>query len=90
MPVLLHMQGCHCCTLFSINCSICSVNIDDIAMLGKWNSDHMVKSYVNGIPLAAVLARAGFQDYFHMSPRTTVKPTDELLAEIFPGVVNQF
>lgn len=55
-------------------------------MLGKWNNEHMTMSYLNGIPLNAVLARAGFRDYLHMIPRSTVEPPDELLACIFPGI----
>ena len=55
-------------------------------MLGKWGSDHMVKSYVNGIPVAAVLARAGHDNMLHLLPRSTVEPPQELLDLIFPGV----
>ena len=59
-------------------------------MLGKWTTDHIVKSYVNGIPLHAVLARAGFQGQAHLIPRSTVKAHDDLLAEIFPDVDSCF
>lgn len=55
-------------------------------MLGKWNSDHMIKSYVNGVPVAAVLARAGHDNMLHLLPRSTVEPPQELLDLIFPGV----
>ena len=64
----------------------CRVDIDDIAMLGKWNNEHMVKSYVNGVPVAAVLARAGHDNLLHLLPRSTVEPDQSLLEEIFPGV----
>ena len=59
-------------------------------MLGKWSDEHAVKSYVNGIPLGAVLARAGFQSHLHLIPRTTVKADDELIAQIFPNVEGLF
>ena len=55
-------------------------------MLGKWSNEHIVKSYVNGIPVSAVLARAGFQNHVHLIPRTTVEADQELLDMIFPGV----
>ena len=55
-------------------------------MLGKWSNEHIVKSYVNGIPLSAVLARAGFQRFVHMIPRSTVEAPQELLDMIFPGI----
>ena len=56
-------------------------------MLGKWSNEHIVKSCVNGIPLNAVLARAGFQDdAVHMIPRSTVEAPQELLDMIFPGI----
>ena len=55
-------------------------------MLGKWNNDHMIMSYVNNIPLSAVLVRAGFKNHVHMIPRTTVEPPQELLDLLFPGV----
>ena len=55
-------------------------------MLGKWSNEHIVKSYVNGIPLSAVLARAGFQRFVHMIPRSTVQAPQELLDMIFPGI----
>ncbi len=55
-------------------------------MLGKWNNEHVGMSYLNGIPLHAVLARAGFHDYLHMLPRSTVEPHADLLDCIFPGV----
>ncbi len=55
-------------------------------MLGQWSNEHIVKSYVNGIPVSAVLARAGFQNHVHLIPRTTVKVDQELLDMIFPGV----
>ncbi|KAL0054133.1 hypothetical protein WJX82_004373 [Trebouxia sp. C0006] len=66
----------------------CNLNVDlkDIAMLGKWSNEHIVKSYFNGIPLSAVLARAGFQNHVHLIPRTTVKADQELLDMPFPGV----
>ena len=48
----------------------CSVDLKDIAMLGKWSNEHIVKSYVNDIPLSAVLAQAGFQRFVHMIPRS--------------------
>ena len=64
----------------------CSVDLKDIAMLGKWSNEHIVKSYVNGIPLSAVLARAGFQRFVHMIPRSTVEAPQELLKMIFPGI----
>ncbi len=54
-------------------------------MLGKWSNEHIVKSYVNGIP-SAVLACAGFQNHVHLIPRTTVVADQELLDMIFPGV----
>ena len=50
---------------------------------------HAVKSYVNGIPLGAVLARAGFQSHLHV-PRSTVKADDELVAQIFPNLESLF
>lgn len=55
-------------------------------MLGKWSNEHIVKSYVNGIPLNAVLARAGFQNAVHMIPRSTVEAPQMLLDLIFPGI----
>ena len=55
-------------------------------MLAKWSNEHMVKSYVDGIPLNGVLAHAGFQNNVHMNPRTTVEADQELLDFIFPGV----
>ena len=55
-------------------------------MLGKWSNEHIVKSYVNGIPLSAVLARAGFQRFVHMIPRSTVEAPAALLDKIFPGI----
>ncbi len=55
-------------------------------MLGKWSNEHIVKSYVNGIPISAVLARAGFQNHVYLIPRTTVEADQELLDMIFPGV----
>lgn len=64
----------------------CRVDIDDIAMLGKWNNEHIVKSYVNGVPVAAVLARAGHDNLLHLLPRSTVDPDQSLLDQIFPGV----
>jgi hypothetical protein len=64
----------------------CSVDLKDIAMLGKWSNEHIVKSYVNGIPISAVLARAGFQNHVYLIPRTTVEADQELLDMIFPGV----
>ena len=64
----------------------CSVDLKDIAMLGKWSNEHIVKSYVNGIPLSAVLARAGFQRFVHMIPRSTVEAPAALLDKIFPGI----
>lgn len=64
----------------------CSMDLKDIAMLGKWSNEHIVKSYVNGIPLNAVLARAGFQNHVHMIPRSTVEAPQELLDMIFPKV----
>ena len=48
-------------------------------MLGKWSNEHIVKSYVNGIPLNAVLARAGFQNHVHMISQSTVEAPQELL-----------
>ena len=62
------------------------VTLEQIAMLGKWLNDHMVKSYVNGIPLAAVLARAGHLNMLHLLPRSTIEPDQALLDAIFPGV----
>ena len=64
----------------------CSVDLKDIAMLGKWSNEHIVKSYVNGIPLSAVLAQAGFQRFVHMIPRSTVEAPAALLDKIFPGI----
>ena len=55
-------------------------------MLGKWKIEHMVMTYINGIPLPAVLARAGFQDQLHMLPRSTIEPHQDLLDCIFPGI----
>ena len=55
-------------------------------MLGKWSNEHIVKSYVNGIPLNAVLARAGFQNAVHVIPRSTVEAPQLLLDLIFPGI----
>lgn len=65
---------------------VCRVSVKDIAMLGKWNNDHMTMSYINSIPLGAVMARAGFHDHLHMIARSTIAPPDELLACIFPGI----
>ena len=62
---------------------VCSVDIDDIAMLGKCNNEHIVKSYVNGLP---VLARAGHDNLLHLLPRNTIEPDQCLLDEIFPGI----
>ena len=62
------------------------MDLKDIAMLGKWSNEHIVKSYVNGIPLNAVLARAGFQNHVHMIPQSTVEAPQELLDMIFPKV----
>ena len=71
----------------SLNLTIaCSVDLKDIAMLGKWSNEHIAKSYVNDIPLSAVLARAGFQRFVHMIPRSTVEAPQELLDMIFPGI----
>ena len=64
----------------------CSVDLKDIAMLGKWSNEHIVKSYVNGIPLNAVLGRAGFKNHVHMIPRSTVQAPQELLDLIFPDI----
>ena len=55
-------------------------------MLGKWNNEHIVKSYVNGVPVAAVLARAGHDNLLHLLPRSTVDPDQSLLDQIFPGI----
>ncbi len=55
-------------------------------MLGKWNNEHMIKSYVNGIPVAAALVRAGHDNMLHLLPRSTVEADEDLLALIFPGV----
>ena len=46
----------------------------------------MVKSYVNGVPVAAVLARAGHDYLLHLLPRSTIEADEDLLALIFPGV----
>ena len=73
----------HTSTTFVI---ACSVDLKDIAMLGKWSNEHIVKSYVNGIPLSAVLARAGFHRFVHMIPRSTVEAPAALLDKIFPGI----
>lgn len=64
----------------------CSVDMHEIAMLGKWSNEHMIKSYVNGVPVAAVLVRAGHDPTLHLLPRSTVEPDQELLDKIFPGV----
>lgn len=55
-------------------------------MLGKWNNEHIVKSYVNGVPVAAVLARAGHDNLLHLLPRSTIDADQSLLEQIFPGV----
>ena len=65
---------------------MCSVTMDEIAMLGKWSNEHMVKSYVNGVLVAAVLARAGHDYLLHLLPRSTIEADEDLLALIFPGV----
>lgn len=62
------------------------IPIEQIAILGKWDNNHMVKSYVNGIPLAAVLDRAGHMNMLHLLPRSTIEPPKPLLDLIFPGV----
>ena len=55
-------------------------------MLGKWNNDHIVKSYVNGIPINACLSRGSHTNLVHLLPRMTVEPDQVLLDCIFPGV----
>ena len=55
-------------------------------MLGKWSNEHIVMSYINGIPLPAVLARGGFQHQLHMLPRSTIEPHQDLLDCIFLGI----
>ena len=62
------------------------MDISDIAMLGKWSNEHMIKSYVNGVPVAAVLVRAGHDNMLHLLPRSTVESDQALLDLIFPGV----
>ena len=80
------MAVTHRCAYSALETCICRVDIDDIAMLGKWNNEHIVKSYVNGVPVAAVLARAGHDNLLHLLPRSTVDPDQSLLDQIFPGV----
>ncbi len=46
----------------------------------------MIKSYVNGVPVAAVLVRAGHDNMLHLLPRSTVEPDQALLDLIFPGI----
>ena len=84
--VLLGFQTLYCSAGSTSIMCVCSVDIDDIAMLGKWNNEHIVKSYVNGVPVAAVLARAGHDNLLHVLPRNTIEPDQCLSDEIFPGI----
>ncbi|CAI6008895.1 unnamed protein product [Closterium sp. NIES-65] len=64
----------------------------EIAELGHWALDKMIRAYITAIPISVVMKKAGYsgftQDYF--LGRSRVEPGDELLAliaeHIFPGV----
>ena len=43
----------------------------------------MIKSHMSGLPVAAVLVRAGHDNMLHLLPRNTVEPDQALLDLIY-------
>jgi hypothetical protein len=66
--------------------------MDDIKKLGHWSGEHVVKSYVNDIPIHATLAAAGMKVkggvcyYRLMRALIDRGPWEPLVEKIFPGI----
>lgn len=75
--------------------SLCvRVDLDDIKMQGKWNHEHVVGSYVCGVPLLPCLAAAGMpvlngRVYILVRNRVNRAEYTDLHATVFPGLKDQ-